>query len=137
MKKAAILGGLVFFVHGLLFQCFFWGQDKYISDNNGDSDHGIDMFIAIFYTILFFSGIIITIVLEKNKKCKYKYLIFFLVFGNCLLQFYWQSFHQYDLFSSPERFSNFSIILILGYFLFELGFTYYIVDRLYNKSQNT
>ena len=134
MKKILILGALLFFIHGFLLQCFFWWQDKYISQNNGDSDHGIYMFLAIFYTILFFLGMFFTIIIEKYRKRQYKNIIFLLVFGNCVFQLYWQSFHQYDLFSSPDRFDNFSIIIILSYFLLELGMTYFLLKKVLCKN---
>ncbi|GAA3784283.1 hypothetical protein GCM10022423_46940 [Flavobacterium ginsengiterrae] len=75
---------------------------------------------------------VIVAVIEYRMKFNYKNIMLFLVFGNCFLGFYLCSFSEYKLFSSPERFNNLSIIIVLIYFAFELALTFYILNKLYD-----
>jgi len=131
MRKLITVSFLMFFVHAIVLELIVGGLDEYITKYNGDTDHGIHFMIAFFFTFIFFILSIVLVITEYRMEFDYKNIMLFLVFGNCLLEFYMCCFSQYKLFESPERFDILSILTILIYFIFELFLTFYLVDKMY------
>lgn len=126
----------MFFVHCFILNLFLGRLDKYIPSYNGDSNHGVYVMIAIFFTCIFFSLSIIIILIEKRMLLHYKRIMFFVAYSNCLIDFYVSSLTEYRLFSSPERFDTSSIVAILIYFILELFLTYFVVNSLYKSEKS-
>jgi hypothetical protein len=134
MKKILYLAFLMFFAHAIILNLLFGKLDSYSPKYNGDTDHSIHFIIALFYTFIIYTLAIIVGFIEYKMEFEYKELTLFLVYLNCLLQFYFSAFSEYSLLSSPERFDNLSIVIIVIYFVFELFFSFYVVNRLYKSN---
>ncbi|MFZ0599428.1 MAG: hypothetical protein WAM46_20740, partial [Flavobacterium sp.] len=89
----------------------------------------IDIFIIIISTIFLF----IIEVFEKYTKKKVKTATYLILLANCVCLFYWQSIHERQIFTKSERFETSSIAIILSYFVCELIFTFYVINKLYKS----
>lgn len=125
----------MFFAQAFILNAFFSRLDARIPNYNGESDHGMHFIVAIFFTFIMYILSIILIFIEYRMEFYYKNVMLFIVYTNCLLQFYFTAFSEYRLFSSPERFDISSRIIILIYFVFELYLTFYVVNRLYKLKE--
>jgi hypothetical protein len=133
MKKILTLSFLMFFVHSFFLEFLFEKFDNYTKHYNGDTDHGMHFIIALFFAFIFFILTIVLVYIEHKMDFFYKSIIFFLSYGNCLLQFYMCSFSEYRLFANSERFNYLSISVILFYFILELYLTFYFINRFYKS----
>ncbi len=133
MKKILYIAFLLFFVHLFFLEFFFSKLDSYTPKYNGDGDHGMHFLITCFFTFVIFIMIVFLAIIEHKMEFDYKNIMFFLVYANCLLVFYLTAFSEYPFFTNHNRFNIFSKIIILIYFVVELFFSYYIVNRLYRS----
>lgn len=127
----------MFFIHFFFLLIFLTRLNAYIPKHYESNGHPIYLVIAFFLTILLYSLSIILICLEYYMKFKHKGIMMFLVFGNCILEFYINSFYQFQLYSRPERYDTLAISIILTYFACELIFTFYVIDKLYKSEEDS
>jgi len=99
-------------------------------------NRGLYSIIAFSITIILYIVSITLVILEYQMKTDYKKIILFLAFGNCLLEFYINLIYQYRFFTKPEWFDTSLVIIIFSYFVFELIFTFYIINRLHKSKYN-
>lgn len=126
---------LMIFVHFFLLEAFFANLEI---DNPNESTHSgsaillvIDIFVIIISTIFLF----IIELYEKYTKKKAKIATYLILLCNCVYLFYWQSIQERQIFTRSERFDNSSIVIILTYFVCELIFTFYVIDKLYKSKE--
>ena len=135
MKKILYLGFLFFFINAFILNLFFSKLDARVLYYNGDTDNSVHFIVALFFTFIIYILSIIVVFIEYRMEFDYKNVIIFLAYTNVILQFYLTAFSEYRLFSSPERFDELSIIIILTYFVCELIFTFYVIDKLYKSEE--
>lgn len=135
MKKIIVIALLMFFIQFLILVGFFVRLNRYIPNHYEASDHAVYSMIALFFTFIIFILSVILVLIEYWMTSNYKEIMLFLAYSNCFLQFYVNSFFQFQLFTRPEKYNVSAIIIILMYFILELFLTFYVVNRLY-KSQN-
>ncbi|MWB96731.1 hypothetical protein GON26_20400 [Flavobacterium sp. GA093] len=135
MKKIIYIGFLMFIIHSFILMGFFT-RNTNIPEYYQGLDRGLYSAIAFSISIIIYIVSIILIILEYQMKTSYKKVMLFLVFGNCLLEFYINLVYQYRFFTKPEWFNTSSKIIILLYFIFELILTFYVVNRLYKSDDD-
>lgn len=135
MRKILYLTFLFFFINAFILNFFFSQLDARVLHYNGDTDHSMHFIVALFFTFIIYILSIIVVFIEYRMEFAYKNVIAFLAYTNVLLQFYLTAFCEYRLFSSPERFDKLSITIILTYFVSELVFTLYVINKLYKSKE--
>ncbi|MEL1255779.1 hypothetical protein AAEO57_18445 [Flavobacterium sp. DGU38] len=136
MKKIVYIGLLIFLVHFFVLLGFLARLDNYVPKHYEGTGHAIFTAIAMFITFVIYTLTIILVIIENRMKFDYKGIMMFLVLGNCLQQFYINSFYQFRLFTRPESYDTIGKVIILTYFLFELILTFYVINRLYKSENN-
>jgi len=124
----------MFFVHSISLFLILSKMNALISEDDRTPGRGIYFIIAMAFTTIIYSIVLGIIWIEKQMDIKYKSIVLFLAYGNCLLEFYFNSTLQFQLFERPDRFDHLAIFFILLYFIFELFLTYYIVNNKMYKS---
>ncbi|GAA3784296.1 hypothetical protein GCM10022423_46960 [Flavobacterium ginsengiterrae] len=135
MKKILSIGCLMFFVHFFILLVFFTRLNVYVPKHYESNDHGIYSIITLFFSFIIYIVSIILVLVEYKMKIGYKWIMLFLMYSNCLLEFYINTFYQFQLFTRPERYNISAIIIILIYFAFELVLTYYVIIKLYKTNE--
>lgn len=132
MKKILKLILLMIFVHFFLLEAFFANLETYSASQSGRS---VLLVIDVFVITLAVIGVIIIAIYEKYTGRIAKIATYLVLYSNCIYLFYWQSNYERQLFTRPERFDTFSIVIILVYFVCELIFTFYVIDKLYKSEE--
>lgn len=129
MKKIFIIQLLMFFIHFLIFRGMFTAFDSDTSSNTSGNSMAtvLELLITIGSCFLVF----LIIIIEKYHQANFKNLIIFLLFLHCFFHFYWVAFFEYKLFNDLNSFDVTTIIIILGYFIFELFLTFHVVNIFY------
>lgn len=135
MKKIILIGFLMFIIQSFILVGFF-ARNTNIPEYYQGLNRGLYSIIAFSITIILYIISIILVIIEYQMKTNYKKVILFLALGNCLLEFYINLIYQYRFFTKPEWFDTSSIIIILSYFVFELIFTFYLINILYKSKDN-
>lgn len=135
MKKIMFIGFLMFVIQSFILVGFF-ARNTNIPEYYQGLNRGLYSIIAFSITIILYIVSIILVILEYQMKTDYKKVILFLAFGNCLFEFYINLVYQYRFFTKPEWFDTSSVIIIFSYFVFELIFTFYIINKLYKSEDN-
>lgn len=135
MKKVIKLIILMIFTHFFLLEALFANLEINDPHNSTQSGWAILLVIDVFIVILSTISLVIIGIYENYTHISAKIATYLIVFSNCICLFYWQSIHERQIFTRPERFDTFSKIIILIYFVFELVFTFYVIDKLYKSKE--
>lgn len=133
MKKILNIGLLMFFIQSFIFRGLFTILDSYTP--SGKSGNLMVTTLGFIATIIWCLIIVVVILIEKYAETSFKNIILFLLYVHCLFLFYWEAFFEYHLFNDSKSFDTSSIVIILIYFVFELAFTFYVVNRLYKEEE--
>lgn len=133
MRKIVCLIVLMFFVHFLIIGAFFSILDSFRP--SGKSGNIMATALELIVTMISCLIVCIVVLIEKYEKINLKNIIFFLLYLHCLFHFYWEAFFEYKLFNDSKSFDNLSIIIILMYFVCELFFTFYVINKLYKSEE--
>jgi len=133
MKKILSITFVMFFLHFFILVGFFARLSIHMPKYYQGNDHGLYLTFAFFITIIIYILSIILVFIEYIRKFNYRGLMTFLLYVNCLLQFYMNSYYQFRLFKNPEWYGLSSIIIIITYLIFELIFTFYIIKIMYKS----
>lgn len=130
---------LMIFVHFFLLEAFFANLEI---DAPNESTHSgsaillvIDVFVIILSTIFLLIIEIYEKYTKKKAKKKAKIATYLILLSNCIYLFYWQSIQERQIFTRSERFDNSSIVIISIYFVFELFFTFYFINKWYKSGE--
>jgi len=131
MKKIINFGLLAFFIQFFIFRGLFTSLDSYMPQNK--SGNPLLIVLEIIVTIIVCWIIFILVLIEKAVTTSFKYIYLILLYLHCLFHFCCDAFFEYNLFNDSKSFDTVAIVIILSYFIFELFFTFYVINRMYKS----